>query len=57
MSPHRKLIFLTMNPDPDLAAAALRVSASGYLLKTSAASELTNTIRDALRGLSTSLRP
>ena len=51
MSPHPKLIFLTMNPDPDLAAAALRVGASGYLLKTSAASELTNTIRDALGGL------
>ena len=51
MSPHPKLIFLTMNPDPDIAAEALRVGASGYLLKTSAASELTKAIRDALHGL------
>ena len=51
MSVHPKLIFLTMNPDPDLAVEALRVGASGYLLKTSAASELTKAIRDALHGL------
>ena len=51
MPVHPKLIFLTMNPDPDLAAEALRVGACGYLLKTSAASELTKAIRDALRGL------
>lgn len=49
-SPHPKLIFLTMNPDPDIAAEALRVGGSGYLLKTSAASELTKAIRDALQG-------
>jgi DNA-binding NarL/FixJ family response regulator len=47
MSPHPKLIFLTMHPDPDMAAEALRLGASGYLLKTSAASELTQAIRDA----------
>ncbi len=51
MSPNIKLIFLTMNPDPDMAAEALRVGASGYLLKTSAASELSKAIREALRGL------
>jgi len=45
-----KLIYLTMNPDPDLAAEALRLGASGYLLKSSAASELTQAIREALRG-------
>ncbi|HXJ93416.1 MAG TPA: response regulator transcription factor [Terriglobia bacterium] len=50
-SPHPKLIFLTMNPDPEMAAEALRVGASGYLLKTSAASELTKAIRNALRGV------
>jgi DNA-binding NarL/FixJ family response regulator len=50
-SPQPKLIFLTMHPDPDMAAEALQVGASGYLLKTSAASELTRAIRDALRGL------
>jgi len=51
MSPHPKLIFLTMNPDPDIAAEALRVGATGYLLKTSVASELIKAIRDAVHGL------
>ena len=51
MSPHPKVIFLTMNPDPDMAVEALRLGASGYLLKTSAASELSKAIRAALRGL------
>ncbi|HEY6291597.1 MAG TPA: response regulator transcription factor [Terriglobia bacterium] len=50
-SPRTKLIFLTMNPDPDMALEAFRVGALGYLLKTSAASELTIAIRNALRGL------
>jgi DNA-binding NarL/FixJ family response regulator len=45
-----KLIFLTMNADPDLAGEALRLGASGYVLKSSAASELTQAIREALRG-------
>lgn len=35
-----KLVFLTMNEDPDLAAQAFQVGASAYLLKRSAASEL-----------------
>ena len=47
-----KLIYLTMNPDPDLAGEAFRLGASGYLLKSSAASELTQAIREALRGRS-----
>jgi DNA-binding NarL/FixJ family response regulator len=47
-----KLIFLTMNPDPDLAGEALRLGASGYVLKSSAASELKQAIREALRGRS-----
>jgi DNA-binding NarL/FixJ family response regulator len=45
-----KLIYLTMNPDPDLAGEALRLGASGYVLKSSAAGELTTAIREALRG-------
>lgn len=49
--PHPRLIFLTMNPDPDVATEAFRVGASGYLLKTSAASELTKAIRAAVHGL------
>ena len=47
-----KLIYLTMNPDPDLAGEALRLGASGYLLKSSAAQELKQAILEALRGRS-----
>jgi DNA-binding NarL/FixJ family response regulator len=47
-----KLIFLTMNPDPDLAGEALRLGASGYVLKSSAAQELKQAIQEALRGRS-----
>jgi len=50
--PRVKLIFLTMNQDPDLAAAAFRLGVSGYLLKNSAASELAYAIREALLGRS-----
>jgi len=45
-----KLIYLTMNPDPDLAGEALRLGASGYVLKSSAAQELKQAIREALNG-------
>jgi DNA-binding NarL/FixJ family response regulator len=47
-----KLIYLTMNPDPDLAGEALRLGASGYVLKSSAAYELKQAIQEALRGRS-----
>ena len=47
-----KLIYLTMNPDPDLAGEALRLGASGYVLKSSAFQELKQAIREALRGRS-----
>ncbi|MGH9972189.1 MAG: response regulator [Pyrinomonadaceae bacterium] len=50
--PHVKLIYLTMNQDADVAAEAFRLGASGYLLKTSAASELLQAIREALLGRS-----
>ena len=50
--PHTKLIFLTMNPDPDIAAEALRIGASGYLLKNSEGDELLQAVRDALKGVS-----
>jgi len=50
--PKVKLIYLTMNQDPDLAAEAFRLGASGYLLKSSAASELVYAIREALLGRS-----
>ena len=47
-----KLIYLTMNPNPDLASEALQFGASGYVLKSSAATELTQAIREALKGRS-----
>jgi len=50
--PSVKLIFLTMNHDADLAAEAFRRGASGYLLKTCAASELTVAVREVLKGKS-----
>jgi DNA-binding NarL/FixJ family response regulator len=50
LMPNIKLIFLTMNEDPDLAAEAFRIGASGYLLKNSAGSELSQAIQMALCG-------
>jgi len=50
ISPAIKLVYLTMNPDPELAVEAFRRGASGYLLKTAAASELVTVIRQVLRG-------
>jgi len=47
-----KLVFLTMNTDPALAADAFRHGASGYVLKTCATSELTIAIREVLNGRS-----
>jgi DNA-binding NarL/FixJ family response regulator len=47
-----KLVFLTMSEDPELAAEAFRSGASGYLLKRSAASELTTAIREVMQGRS-----
>ncbi len=44
-----RLVFVTMNEDPDLAAEAFRVGASAYLLKRSAGSELLTAIREAMR--------
>jgi len=50
LMPSVKLIYLTMNADPDMAGEAFRLGASAYLLKNSAATELGRAIRDALRG-------
>ena len=47
-----RLVFLTMNEDPDLAAEAFRAGASAYLLKHSAASELMVAIREVMQGRS-----
>ena len=48
--PKVKLIYLTMNQDPDMAAEAFRLGAAGYVLKHSAASELVTAIRQTLKG-------
>ncbi|MGE0406451.1 MAG: response regulator [Candidatus Korobacteraceae bacterium] len=45
-----KLVYVTMNEDPELARDALQHGASVYLLKTSAASELLKGIHEALKG-------
>jgi len=50
MIPEVKLIFLTVNEDPAFASEAMRIGASGYLLKSSAASELFHAIEVALEG-------
>lgn len=52
MFPAMKLVYLTMNPDPEVAAEAFRCGASGYLLKTCASSELVDALRQVLRGKS-----
>jgi DNA-binding NarL/FixJ family response regulator len=48
--PSVKLIFLTMNEDPELAVEAMGLGASGYVLKTSVALELLQAMQAALRG-------
>ena len=48
--PKTKLIYLTMNMDRDVAAEALFLGASGYLVKSSAGAELIQAIRQAKFG-------
>jgi DNA-binding NarL/FixJ family response regulator len=48
--PGVKVVFLTVNEDPDVAAEAIRLGASGYLLKSSASGELISAIEMALSG-------
>jgi len=50
--PAVKLVYLTMNHDTGLAVEAFRRGASGYLLKTCAASELMVAVREVLRNKS-----
>ena len=47
--PATKLVFLTMNLSPEVAAEAFRRGASAYVVKTSAAEELVRAIRRALK--------
>jgi DNA-binding NarL/FixJ family response regulator len=48
--PKVKIIVLTMEEDPRIAADTMGKWASGYLLKKSAGSELSQAVRDVLRG-------
>ena len=50
LRPATRLVFLTQNQDPNLAAEAFRRKASGYVLKNSAATELITAIREAMKG-------
>lgn len=52
LQPGLRIVFLTMNHHPDLAAEAYRRGGSGYLVKTCAASELIIAVREVLRGKS-----
>ena len=48
--PDVKFVFLTVNEDPNVAAEAIGMGASGYLLKTSPSGELFTAIEQALAG-------
>jgi DNA-binding NarL/FixJ family response regulator len=48
--PKTKLIFMTMNEDPDLVGEAFRAGGSAFLLKQAAAFELTEAIDKVLKG-------
>ena len=48
MDPKVRVVVLTMNEDPDIAAEAFRAGAAGYLLKRSAAAELMLAVREVM---------
>jgi DNA-binding NarL/FixJ family response regulator len=48
--PGTRVVFLTVNEDPQMAAEAFALGASGYLLKCSTATELNDAIRAVLAG-------
>jgi len=49
LMPDVKLIFLSMNPDPDIKNEALRIGASGYILKNVMSEELLGMVQNAIR--------
>ena len=49
VSPESKIIFLTENRDDDMIEQAFRAGASGYVIKSNAASELTSAVKAALK--------
>ncbi|MBT8062118.1 MAG: response regulator transcription factor [Xanthomonadales bacterium] len=50
LQPDIKLVFVTVNEDPDLVAESFRIGGNGYLLKSSAASELFKAIEVVIGG-------
>ena len=48
MLPNVRIIILTMNEDPEVAAEAFRIGAAGYLLKRSSGSELALAVREVM---------
>ena len=50
--PEARVVYLTMNVSPEVAAEAFRRGASGYLPKSAAASELITAVREVLKGKS-----
>jgi DNA-binding NarL/FixJ family response regulator len=48
--PSIKILYLTMNRDPEIVAEAFRHGGSGYVLKTCASSQLVLAVREILRG-------
>lgn len=50
LTPSIRLVYMTMNLEPDVAAEAFRRGAAGYVLKNSAAEELVSAIRCVLKG-------
>ena len=49
LMPRVKLIFLTMNADPDIVSEAFRIGAYGYVLKSAMAEELLPAIQNAMQ--------
>jgi DNA-binding NarL/FixJ family response regulator len=49
LDPSVRLVFVTMNEDPDIAVEAFRAGATAYLLKRSAGTELLTAIREAMK--------
>ena len=47
--PEIKLVFLTMTRDPDIAREAMRLGASGYVLKDAMGEELPKVLQNALQ--------
>ena len=48
-APHVKLIFLSMNPDPEIVREAFRIGASGYVLKNAMGEELLPAMYSAMQ--------